>query len=602
MPRIVQGTALIDEDDDIPYMAGGGSTVKLARADQVYTGVGAVSPLSGNKLRYVHLGDSITLGDSDARNNYWSTRDLVWATAIASGGRLLAARNAGVGGQTSPQMAQRVVRDVLLVKPDVVGVTPGSNDVISGGLVSSDYIGQSLNIIANALRSAGVYFFLTTIPPYPNNKTLTNTVNRIIRAVADDFKVRLVDHYTLLTDPADDGEWIADWDNNDEIHPHCRTTYRMGVEQWRVIREDIEGRFPAYTNQSVGVPNLLMQATTNTGLPSGSTTPDPLFINSRAFSQNSFNLTVPYLFATQFGSGTNPTVSGAVAALPGIVGKAWTITAAPNGAGSYSVQTTTANRPIDVSRYQGRRLRFEAVIACSGFDTDNTDAVLSAAASVPVSGWGIALACLNAAGTAISNTNIADPVDATPSLGQASSVPCEYQAVIMAGPSSASHKWCVDLPLTPIAIELNVPVGALQLQLTINVNFTASAVSTVNCTIAQISVRDVGPSFMPQIPRHDGPEKGYLTVTAATTLTAAQIRACPYIRCDATSAAFALTLPAAGSVLGFPFFVKKIDSSGNAVTITRAGSDTIDGATTLALSSQYAVARLHPVLAGFDVY
>jgi len=56
---------------------------------------------------------------------------------------------------------------------------------------------------------------------------------------------------------------------------------------------------------------------------------------------------------------------------------------------------------------------------------------------------------------------------------------------------------------------------------------------------------------------------------------------------DATSAAFAVNLPLASTQTGKVLNIKKIDSSVNAVTVTRAGSDTIDGATTVALSSQY---------------
>jgi len=57
--------------------------------------------------------------------------------------------------------------------------------------------------------------------------------------------------------------------------------------------------------------------------------------------------------------------------------------------------------------------------------------------------------------------------------------------------------------------------------------------------------------------------------------------------CDATSAAFAVTLPAASTYQGRKLTIKKTDSSGNAVTVARAGSDTIDGATTYALSAQW---------------
>lgn len=48
-----------------------------------------------------------------------------------------------------------------------------------------------------------------------------------------------------------------------------------------------------------------------------------------------------------------------------------------------------------------------------------------------------------------------------------------------------------------------------------------------------------------------------------------------------------LTLPAASANAGRVMIVKKTDSGTGLVTITRAGSDTIDGATTLVLTSQY---------------
>jgi len=58
--------------------------------------------------------------------------------------------------------------------------------------------------------------------------------------------------------------------------------------------------------------------------------------------------------------------------------------------------------------------------------------------------------------------------------------------------------------------------------------------------------------------------------------------------CNATSAAIIATLPSAATAgNGFKVAFKKTDSSANAVTLTPNGADTIDGAATYALSSQY---------------
>ena len=60
---------------------------------------------------------------------------------------------------------------------------------------------------------------------------------------------------------------------------------------------------------------------------------------------------------------------------------------------------------------------------------------------------------------------------------------------------------------------------------------------------------------------------------------------------DATAGAVTLTLPPVESGLR-RYEIKKMDASANAVTIDGDGSETIDGATTLVLSSQYDAVRL----------
>lgn len=60
---------------------------------------------------------------------------------------------------------------------------------------------------------------------------------------------------------------------------------------------------------------------------------------------------------------------------------------------------------------------------------------------------------------------------------------------------------------------------------------------------------------------------------------------------DATSGSITITLPSASAAfagaIGIDYTFKRIDNTGNTVTISRAGSDLIDGATTTTLTSQY---------------
>ncbi len=75
----------------------------------------------------------------------------------------------------------------------------------------------------------------------------------------------------------------------------------------------------------------------------------------------------------------------------------------------------------------------------------------------------------------------------------------------------------------------------------------------------------------------------FSTVVGSTTLATTQ----GSVAIDASGGAATVTLPLAASVPGKKFIVKKVDSSGNAVTLTRAGADLIDGATTKALAAQW---------------
>jgi Cu/Ag efflux protein CusF len=75
------------------------------------------------------------------------------------------------------------------------------------------------------------------------------------------------------------------------------------------------------------------------------------------------------------------------------------------------------------------------------------------------------------------------------------------------------------------------------------------------------------------------------TLTARTTSTTVVSTRTTY---DATTAPIVATLPAAAAVqAGANYIIKKIDASVNAVTVTPAGSDLIDGQTSYALSAQY---------------
>jgi hypothetical protein len=81
-----------------------------------------------------------------------------------------------------------------------------------------------------------------------------------------------------------------------------------------------------------------------------------------------------------------------------------------------------------------------------------------------------------------------------------------------------------------------------------------------------------------------GASRGIATKTTAYTASATDYT----LLCDATSAAFTISLPAAASFTGQVYVIKKVDSSGNAVSIDPNSTELIDGTSTpLAISTQW---------------
>ena len=83
---------------------------------------------------------------------------------------------------------------------------------------------------------------------------------------------------------------------------------------------------------------------------------------------------------------------------------------------------------------------------------------------------------------------------------------------------------------------------------------------------------------------------GRIVTTAALTYTLTRLDSVLLV--DATAGAVTVTVPAAADYADRQWIVKKIDASANAVTLDATGANTIDGAGTLALASQWDSTRI----------
>lgn len=159
--------------------------------------------------RVVFMGDSITQGWYDMVPTFFAP-DRV--------GR-------GIGGQTTPQMLLRFRQDVIALKPAVVQIMAGTNDIAGNtGPMTAEQTKANLMSMADLARQNGIRVILASIPPadhFPWRPGLA-TAPKIaaLNAWMKDYAARTgavyADYWTALHD----GDALrAAW-TSDGVHPN----------------------------------------------------------------------------------------------------------------------------------------------------------------------------------------------------------------------------------------------------------------------------------------------------------------------------------------------------------------------------------------------
>jgi lysophospholipase L1-like esterase len=101
----------------------------------------------------VFMGDSITQGWPDKRPDFFTT------------GRICR----GIGGQTTPQMVLRMMSDVLPLRPKIVHIMGGTNDIAgnTGPITLSETI-ANLEAMALIAKGVGITVIIGSVPPAAN--------------------------------------------------------------------------------------------------------------------------------------------------------------------------------------------------------------------------------------------------------------------------------------------------------------------------------------------------------------------------------------------------------------------------------------------------
>ena len=212
----------------------GGLRVTLAENDFLAPHLSPSStPRAERPVRILALGDSITKG---ARPNVAPTQifSALLQSDLRAHGLRAEVHNVGIGGERTDQALERLTRDVISQRPDLVTVMYGTNDswVDEGrteSRLSLEQYTHNLQLLVARLVAAHTRVVLMTAPRFGDknprnglgedpNVRLASYMERC-RQVAREAQVPLVDHFAAWTQAEARGRRVQEW-TTDGCHPN----------------------------------------------------------------------------------------------------------------------------------------------------------------------------------------------------------------------------------------------------------------------------------------------------------------------------------------------------------------------------------------------
>jgi lysophospholipase L1-like esterase len=196
----------------------------LTRYREANRSLGAPKP---GETRVVFMGDSIT--DAWPQPRYGD----FFSVNTSYVGR-------GISGQTTPQMLIRFRPDVIDLKPKVVVILAGTNDIAGNtGLMTNEEIQGNLASMAQLAKANGIGVVLSSIQPVsayhtnPNAAPQTQTrpmdriraINAWMKQYAADEKHVYLDYFSAMTDAKG---LLREELSADDLHPNAQGYAIMG--------------------------------------------------------------------------------------------------------------------------------------------------------------------------------------------------------------------------------------------------------------------------------------------------------------------------------------------------------------------------------------
>lgn len=169
-----------------------------------------LAPPTENEHRVVFMGNSITEGWIQKDPGFFENKSYI---------------NRGIGGQTTPQMLLRFQQDVIALKPKVVVIMAGINDIAGNtGPSTLEMIENNIASMAVLAKASGIHVVLSSVLPaydfpwapgkQPADKVIT--LNKWIKGFSEKNRFVYLDYFSSM---ADDRNGLMSKYTVDGIHP-----------------------------------------------------------------------------------------------------------------------------------------------------------------------------------------------------------------------------------------------------------------------------------------------------------------------------------------------------------------------------------------------
>ncbi len=168
-------------------------------------------PLESGQKRTVFMGDSITEFWSVSSPDFFVGKPYV---------------NRGISGQTTPQMLIRFRADVIALKPSVVVLLAGINDIAENtGPSTLEMIMNNITSMSELAKANHIKVILCSVLPafdFPWRKELAPAekivaLNTMIKQYANANKILYLDYYSAMVD---ERKGLKAEYSNDGVHPN----------------------------------------------------------------------------------------------------------------------------------------------------------------------------------------------------------------------------------------------------------------------------------------------------------------------------------------------------------------------------------------------